>query len=181
MLRPTLVILATLFPLLAACSPQANGDSGIPSANVGYAVLSAADGEKIGSAELLRTNGAITIEIAVEGLAPGTRAFHLHSVGACEAPDFVSAGGHLNPFGRAHGNLNPDGQHLGDLPNITTGEDGTAELTFTFSDNPDQLLKEIFDADGTAVMIHAGPDDYMSDPAGAAGPRIACGVLDRAD
>jgi Cu-Zn family superoxide dismutase len=180
-LRPTLVILASLSPFLAACSPQASDDSDTESANVGYADMLTADGEKMGSAKLLWTDNAIAITVVVEGLEPGERAFHLHSAGTCDAPDFTSAGGHLNPLGRAHGSLNPDGQHLGDLPNIVTDEDGKSELTFTFSDETEQLVRQIFDADGTAVMIHAGPDDYMSDPAGAAGPRIACGVLNPAD
>lgn len=172
--------LATLVTALHACSSKDEGDVTSAPTVVGSTLISTASGTEIGAAEIIRTNGAISISVMVDGLEVGERALHLHSIGNCDAPDFASAGGHLNPFGRAHGSLNPDGQHLGDMPNITTDNDGQAKLAFTFSDSPDHLIQAIFDADGTAVMIHAGPDDYISDPAGAAGPRIACGVVEPA-
>jgi Cu-Zn family superoxide dismutase len=98
-------------------------------------------------------------------------------VGRCEPP-FTTAGGHFNPGGRKHGFSNPDGMHAGDLPNLRVGKDGTAEAELltaqvTLSPGPTSLL----DADGSAIVLHAGPDDYVSDPAGNAGDRIACGVI----
>jgi len=176
-LRSTTLALATMAMALCACSSKDKGETGSTPTIIGSALIATASGTEIGTAEIVRAKGAISISVKVNGFEAGERALHLHSTGACDAPDFTSAGGHLNPFQRAHGSLNPDGQHLGDMPNITTDDNGQATLTFTFSDDPDHLIQEIFDADGTAVMIHAGPDDYISDPAGAAGPRIACGVV----
>lgn len=180
-LRATKLALTTLATALCACSSNDKGEAESAPAVIGSALIATARGTEIGTAEIVRAKGAISISVRVDGLEAGERALHLHSTGACDEPDFTSAGGHLNPFKRAHGSLNPDGQHLGDMPNITTDDNGQATLAFTFSDDPDHLIKEIFDADGTAVMIHAGPDDYISDPAGAAGPRIACGIVKPAD
>ncbi len=180
-MRATTLALTTLATALCACSSNDKGEAESAPAVIGSALIATARGTEIGTAEIVRAKGAISISVRVDGLEAGERALHLHSTGACDEPDFTSAGGHLNPFKRAHGSLNPDGQHLGDMPNITTDDNGQATLAFTFSDDPDHLIKEIFDADGTAVMIHDGPDDYISDPAGAAGPRIACGVVKPAD
>ena len=178
-LRPTVLSLTILTSTLSACSAQLDAGEETQAASVvGAASLLSADGSKIGVAEITNNNSVVSIAVVVDGLEPGERALHLHSTGVCEAPDFTSAGGHLNPMEREHGSLNPSGQHLGDMPNIVVDENGQSELRFAFADDPDFLAEQIFDADGTAVMIHAGPDDYMSDPAGSAGPRIACGVLE---
>jgi len=99
--------------------------------------------------------------------------------GTCTAPDFTSAGGHLNPLGKEHGRLNPAGSHVGDLANLVASTSGTASATYDLPGTREQLLEWLFDEDGTAIVIHAGPDDYRSDPAGEAGPRLACGVLGR--
>jgi len=98
-------------------------------------------------------------------------------IGSCLPPNFKSAGSHLNPDGKAHGMHNPQGKHLGDLPNISVAADGTGTASITIEGDADETLAKIIDADGTAIVIHTGLDDYSTDPAGAAGPRIACGVL----
>ncbi len=139
-------------------------------------LLDASEGE-IGTVRLTEESDALSITVSIEGLEPGERAFHLHTTGVCEGPDFKTAGGHLNPFKRTHGSQSVDGAHLGDLPNLLIEEQSSLETSFQLPGSAEELLPLIFDADGTAVMLHAGPDDYMSDPAGAAGPRIACGVL----
>ena len=66
--------------------------------------------------------------MTVENLPPGDHAFHIHAKGACDTPDFMSAGDHFNPFGKHHGLKNPAGPHAGDLPNITVGPDGKAKV-----------------------------------------------------
>lgn len=137
----------------------------------------------VGTVNLTGTERGVRIEIQVNGLPEGTHGFHIHETGRCDPPDFTTAGGHFNPSGREHGMENPAGPHAGDLPNIIVRGDGSGSLRVI---NPylslgtggeDDLLR----GDGTAVMIHAGPDDYRTDPAGDAGARIACGVIVRVD
>jgi len=135
------------------------------------------EGKGAGSAALRQDGDKIYIALELNDLEPGTRALHLHSVGECSLPDFKSAGGHLNPDEKSHGKLSAGGQHLGDLPNLEIPENGSLSILIDLDGRANSVLAAINDDDGTAVMIHAGPDDYLSDPAGAAGPRIACGVL----
>lgn len=144
---------------------------------IGTGILQLADGASAGTIELLRSGSTITAQITANGLSEGTHGFHLHTTGACEAPDFKSAGGHLNPGGSTHGKLSEGGSHLGDLPNLEVAADGTANAAITLDGDADQILPSIFDADGTATVIHAGADDYKSDPAGDAGARVACAVI----
>jgi Cu-Zn family superoxide dismutase len=113
----------------------------------------------------------------VAGLSPGAHGIHLHAVGKCEPPGFTSAGGHLNPFAKEHGMENPAGSHLGDLPNLDVSADGTATMSFPLGLSPRALQTQMFDGDGTAIVIHAGPDDYRTDPSGNSGGRVACGVF----
>ncbi|MBY6015438.1 superoxide dismutase family protein [Qipengyuania gaetbuli] len=173
MIAKNLATPALLAFVLGGCSTL----SDLPTDRVGQASLTLANGVPAGTAQLLSNGTTVSIAIAVTGIEPGPHGFHLHTTGKCEAPGFTSAGGHLNPAGRQHGSENPSGKHLGDLPNLVVGANGTATAEFDLLGTRDQVLADIFDADGTAVMIHAGPDDYRSDPAGDAGSRIACGVL----
>lgn len=142
------------------------------------AELQNSQGDIVGMAVLTEGSDGVHIALSVFDLPTGVHALHIHAAGSCEAPDFKSAMGHFNPFERQHGLKNPQGAHAGDLPNIVVDEGGagafavTAQLV-TLGDGPNSLFRE----GGTALMIHAGPDDYVSDPAGAAGPRLACGVI----
>ena len=110
-------------------------------------------------------------------MSQGTHGLHLHMVGRCDPPGFETAGGHLNPGMRQHGTENPAGAHFGDLPNLIVGGAGAATVTAALQGTRAEVLAQIFDADGTAVVVHAGPDDYRTDPSGNSGSRIACGVL----
>ena len=118
------------------------------------------------------------IKLAVKGVPPGQHAFHVHAVGKCEPP-FTSAGGHFNPAGKKHGMEAAEGSHAGDMPNLFIPASG--ELTVEIANPMISLVKgqpnTVFDADGSAVIIHAGADDYKTDPTGNAGDRIACGVI----
>jgi Cu-Zn family superoxide dismutase len=136
-------------------------------------------GKTVGTAELTQTPGGVLIRLSLKGVPAGERAFHIHAVGKCEPP-FTSAGGHFNPGGRKHGLLASDGPHAGDMPNLHVPPSG--ELTVEVL-NPHVTLARgpahsLFQADGTALVIHAGKDDYRSDPTGEAGGRIACGVIE---
>ena len=135
-------------------------------------------GKKVGTAELTQTADGVKIALAVSGLAPGQHAFHIHTAGKCEGPDFKSAGAHFNPYNKKHGLKNPEGPHAGDMENIQVGSDGTgtAEIVnkqVTLADGPNSLFHE----GSMAIVIHASPDDNVTDPAGNAGARIACGVI----
>ena len=144
---------------------------------VGTAQLRYADGSTAGKAQLIRQDQSLKLAVTVTGMAPGMHGFHLHSVGKCLPPDFKSAGGHLNPNGNTHGKNSTNPAHLGDLPNLDVSDSGTATTQVPIGGNASRDLADIFDQDGTAIVIHAGADDYRSDPAGNAGSRIACGVL----
>lgn len=122
--------------------------------------------------------GGVELNVTVSGLEPGTRAMHIHETGSCITPDFKSAGGHYNPAGAAHGHVE-DGPHAGDMMNVEANAEGNGSFNVT-NDKVNIAggsLPALKDADGTALIIHAGADDYESQPSGAAGPRIACAVI----
>ncbi|MXO55520.1 superoxide dismutase family protein [Pontixanthobacter gangjinensis] len=175
-----LALLALTF--LSACAGQQvapTGEDDAFSKTVATGTFKNANGEAIGEVQLTETTGQVRLSAKISGLTAGQRGFHLHQTGSCESPDFKSAGGHLNPLDRSHGSKSEGGSHLGDLPNLITNEAGQSMLTAKFTNHAEQVLAWIFDEDGTAVMIHAEPDDYLTDPTGAAGPRVACAVLVR--
>ncbi len=142
------------------------------------AELKAADGKDVGTVTLTQTRSGVRMNLALKGLPPGEHAFHVHAVGKCEPP-FTSAGPHFNPAQKKHGKLNPEGHHAGDMDNIRIPASGN--LTTRVVDKDITLEKDkpnsVFQEGGTALVIHAGKDDYMTDPAGNAGDRIACGVI----
>lgn len=142
------------------------------------AELRNAQGEKVGRATLTEVKGGVRIALEVSNLPPGVHAFHIHAAGKCEPPEFKSAGAHFNPYGKKHGAKNPEGKHAGDLPNLTVGADGkgrakVVEKLVTLGSGKGSL----FQPGGTSLVIHADPDDEMTDPAGNAGARIVCGVI----
>ena len=118
-------------------------------------------------------NGIVVCGL-VEGLTPGKHGFHIHEYGDCSAADATTAGGHYNPEGMEHGARSDEVRHVGDLGNIEANEDGMATFEFTDThlalDGPHSIL-------GRAVVVHANEDDLTSQPTGAAGPRVACGVI----
>lgn len=144
---------------------------------VGSATIMDRNGSDVGMARLYEQDGEIVVSVSLTGLSEGTHAVHLHTAGDCSADDFTSAGGHLNPQGNQHGSLNPQGKHLGDLPNAEISAAGSGTMSTILSGTRDAVIADLFDDDGTALVVHEGPDDYRSDPAGAAGSRVACGVL----
>lgn len=164
------LVLSMLLAVVTACgqevSPTAKAD------------LVNAQGEKVGSATFTQGSDGVTITLSVFNLPPGTHAFHVHSVGKCEPPDFKSAGPHFNPYNKKHGLKNPEGHHAGDLPNFEVGPDGKATVNLRASEvTLGEGSGSLFPPGGTSAVIHASPDDEMTDPAGNAGARIACGVI----
>lgn len=154
------------------------GQTGAAATQAANAQLQDADGQELGILTLTETGDAIAVAGRLEGLPAGNHAIHIHETGQCEPP-FQSAGGHWNPTSQQHGLENPEGPHLGDMPNIEVGDDGTVDVQVATPagatmEGPNGLL----DGDGAAVVIHAEADDYRTDPAGDAGDRIACGVIE---
>lgn len=171
----TVALLALSASTLAACTTVGE----IPTDKVASATLRQGNGAPAGTAVLARAGERLTLSVALIGLEPGAKGMHLHMIGRCEAPGFTSAGGHLNPQGKQHGSENPAGSHLGDLPNITINSSAAGAATAQLSGQASDLLPVLFDADGTAIVVHAAADDYKTDPTGNSGARIACGVLTR--
>lgn len=146
-----------------------------------------AAGASIGFVKLTKQGGKVIVRGEVSGLTPGFHGFHVHAVGQCVAP-FTSAGGHYNPGGTGHGS------HAGDMPTLLVLDDGSAEAQFA----TDRFaINELFDADGSAIIVHAAPDNLANIPTryqsttegvfgpdsatlatGDAGGRVACGVVD---
>jgi Cu-Zn family superoxide dismutase len=121
----------------------------------------------------------VLLRVSISGLPPGEHAFHIHETGRCEPP-FDSAGGHFNPAGKKHGLLAPEGKHAGDLPNLHVPADGALKLEVLATEVmlAAGSANSLLDSDGAALVVHRDADDYRTDPAGAAGPRIACGVIE---
>jgi Cu-Zn family superoxide dismutase len=137
-------------------------------------------GASVGTVTLTldRSGETLALVFDVHDLPPGSHGTHIHSIGLCERPDFLSAGPHLDDGEHQHGRQNPDGPHLGDLGDLIVNDDGTARRTLLMTPaRGDIRMSLIFGGDGSAVVIHADPDDQRTDPAGKSGARIACGII----
>ena len=161
--------LAVLLPLfVAACAPAIE-----PTGGAAVQLINAT-GRSIGTVRAWQTAGGVSFHINASGLPHGLHGIHLHSVGRCDPPDFASAGPHWNPAGKLHGFNNPAGPHAGDLPNVEVAANGVVSATVTL---PGATMPGLLDSDGAALVIHAAADDYMTDPSGNSGARIACAVI----
>jgi len=162
--------------LLAGCSSMMSGGD-----NAAVAELTNTSGQSVGTARFTQAGNVVRILVEAKGLPPGPHGAHVHAVGKCDPPDFNSAGPHFNPTNKQHGALNPQGSHAGDLPNLTVGPDGTGRMETT----TEQLSlgsgpSSVWDADGSALVVHANADDFKTDPTGNSGGRVACGVIVKA-
>jgi Cu-Zn family superoxide dismutase len=153
-------------------------DTKDPWADAQTVTLSGADNKEVGTAKLLQTPNGVLVRLNLTKATPGTHAFHVHAVGKCEGPEFTTAGGHFNPTNKKHGLLSKEGSHTGDLPNVVVPDSGALTVETVI---PHVTLKEgehtLADTDGSALVLHAGTDDYITDPTGNAGGRLACGVI----
>jgi Cu-Zn family superoxide dismutase len=174
-MRATLVLVGGL--LLVGCAMVEGLRDRGPRAR---ADLQDARGQNVGTATFTEAGGRVRLVVEARGLAPGKHGIHVHAVGRCEAPGFTSAGDHFNPLGAKHGLEAPDGAHAGDLPNLEADAGGNARYEATIGR---VTLRDgrasLFDADGSALVIHAKEDDQRTDPSGNSGDRVACGVITR--
>lgn len=138
-----------------------------------------AKGKKAGTAKLEQAAEGVKVKVEATGLSKGEHGIHFHEMGVCEGPKFESAGKHFNVTSKMHGFDNPKGPHVGDLKNIKADSSGKAtgdlmsSLVTLEEGEKNSLLKE----GGTALVVHAGPDDYKTDPSGNSGDRVLCGVI----
>ena len=171
--------LAPFAILLAACHHQGKPLPPV-AATTASVTLRATDGREVGRGSLQQTNAGVLVTLDLTGMPAGTHGIHLHAVGQCTAPDFASAGGHFSPTAKMHGFRNPAGHHAGDMTNVNVPESGATRVELLA---PDVRLGPgdgtLLDADGAAIVVHALADDYQTDPSGASGGRIACGVVQR--
>ncbi|MGH2521202.1 MAG: superoxide dismutase family protein [Anaerolineales bacterium] len=174
-----LMIFLVLFALAALVTSVYAANDGAERAS---AVLRDANGQEVGFARFTEdANGMVHVSVHVNGLAPGLHGIHVHAVGRCDLglnPAFSTASGHHNPLSQGHGLDNPNGAHAGDLPNLIVNVAGAGRLNastgrLTLSAGPTTA----FDADGSALIIHAGADDQVTNPTGNSGGRAACGVI----
>lgn len=185
--RKTLLLGIALVAIAGALTAPLYGSDGTSSSSSHVRVeLQDAAGADVGFVKLTQQGGKVIVRGEVSGLTPGFHGFHVHTVGQC-TPPFATAGGHYNPGGVGHGS------HAGDMPSLLVLDDGTAEAQFA-TDN--YTIDELFDADGSAIIIHAGADNFANIPTryqsttgvfgpdsatlatGDAGARVVCGVVD---
>lgn len=139
-----------------------------------------AGGYELGSVTINDTPNGVDVVLDITSMPAGDHAIHFHQTGACDGPDFKSAGGHYNPHAVDHGHETASGPHAGDMKNFTAPQSGVVKQTIIneqVSLSARSNFAPLLDDDGTALIIHVGPDDYTSQPSGAAGARIACAVI----
>jgi len=169
------VISRFALPLATAAVLAACATTSVSRPDASATVAPASGSQVGGTVNFYRTAAGVRVEASLSGLAPGEHGFHVHEVGDCSAPDGSSAKGHFNPLAKAHGHHARGEHHVGDLPNLVADSQGKAVLNaevagLSLSGDPTAI-------GGRAVVVHADPDDYTSQPAGNSGKRIACGVI----
>ena len=147
-----------------------------PSKQATAAISSASGSEVTGTAVLKQSGDSITLTVEIQNATPGLHAVHIHEKGDCSSPDGKSAGGHWNPTEVAHGEWGEGEFHLGDIGNMTVGDDGAGKIELT-TDQWEMGTGSIRDIVGKGIIVHAGADDFTSQPSGAAGARIGCGAI----
>lgn len=136
------------------------------------------EGNSAGSAVLTETANGVLVDANLRGLETGWHGFHIHERAQCELPNFKSAGSHFSPQGSEHGFLRKKGPHAGDMPNVFVGEEGSTRVQYLLADvSLHEGRNALLDKDGSAIVVHAGADDYRSQPSGDAGSRVACAAI----
>lgn len=162
----------------APVAPTAPEAPAAPAVSASAEIKPTQGNEVKGNVTFKVVDGALRVSGQLSGLKPNTEhGFHIHEKGDCSAPDGSSAGGHFNPTQSQHGNVSADPHHGGDMPNIQSDAQGNATIDGPVSSNVNIGKGDAFDISGHAVIVHADPDDYNTQPTGNAGGRLACGVI----
>lgn len=185
MTQPAFTTAIALAALALAPLPTAASTQPLPTAAASTTpgVLMGANGQPIGKVALTPAPTGVLLRVEASGLTPGWHGMHLHAVADCSGAGFKLAGAHINHPGQPapHGLLNPKGPDAGDLPNIHVGTDGTAQAEFFTTlvrmGGSTDSRPDLLDGDGSALIIHANPDDHLSQPIGGAGDRVACALI----
>jgi superoxide dismutase, Cu-Zn family len=178
-MRPTLFVTAAfaaaMIAPLAGCETAREPAGGAPMP------LVSTSGQSVGTIRAWQTAGGVSFRIDAAGLPHGVHGLHVHTVGRCDPPEFQTAGAHWNPAAKKHGFNNPAGPHAGDIHNVEVSANGALGATVTLPGAsltaPPGTPGAMIDADGAALVLHAQADDYMTDPSGNSGARIACAVI----
>ncbi len=175
--RWTLAMLPLAALLIGAAPQKPNKPAKPPSAS---ARLFTTSGQEVGKATIFQRGSILHLVMYVQRQDSGFRALHIHTTGFCTPPDFASAGAHWNPGGKQHGRDNPMGPHAGDISNIRVEPDGVGKIHTDVG--PGSLFTgpaRLMDKDGAAIVVHELADDFKTDPSGASGKRLVCGVFKR--
>lgn len=177
-----ILLIVTLAALASSCASDrsATGDRSrteTPRVEFAHANMKDASGADIGQIRFHQTRDGLEITGELTNLQPGEHGLHIHQKPSCEAPDFKSAGDHFNPTNREHGDKNPKGSHVGDLQNIFATSQGAVKVGMNSTQLALYGLAGILENGGTAIVVHAKPDDRQTDPSGGSGDRVACGQV----
>jgi Cu-Zn family superoxide dismutase len=176
-LRLRVIMSAVALAGLAACAPP-GGSLGAGAVAADSAIANVVDlaNNRAGTVRFSNTASGLLIRGTVSGLGIGSHAVHIHQVGQCRTPAFATAGEHFDRGSHTHGFKSANGPHAGDLPNIVTPGAGAYSFEMVASG---LTIARLLDADGAAIVFHSAADDYLTDPSGNSGARIACGVIAR--
>jgi Cu-Zn family superoxide dismutase len=165
-------------PALAALLLAGCASGSAPSARA-VAELQPTRGSNVsGQVEFVQQGDVMHVSGTVRGLPPNSEhGFHIHEKGDCSSGDGMSAGGHFNPMAATHGRFGQPGAHAGDLPSLHADASGVA--TFSVDDRSAAVGSGPADVVGRGLIVHRDPDDYLTQPTGNAGPRLACAVITR--
>lgn len=168
-------LLVFLLVLVAVSSGCARSGERAAAVTKAIAVLSPTQGGKVqGVVSFSKERDGVRVEASIQGLTPGLHGFHIHEYGDCSSPDANSAGGHFNPGDMPHGAPTAEKHHAGDLGNLHADASGNAKLALVVAklsfEGPTSIL-------GRSVVVHAQADDFTTQPTGASGARVACGVI----
>ncbi len=167
-------LLASSVLALAACASTAPGPGATAS------LVPTRGNATAGTVQFVQQGDVVRVSGEVRGLKPNAEhGFHIHEKGDCSSGDGLSAGGHFNPAGKPHGHggMGEGAHHVGDLPNLKADAQGVAR--FSFESRTLRIGSTANDIVDRGLIVHRDPDDYVSQPVGNAGPRLACGVIQR--